>query len=177
MNANRPPFPERLEAARHLLGDLDRHRGEILDRLPGWWRDQAEAAASHAHGAYRQVAAVAALVEPDRWRNPQEVISPSSGERSIRLFAAAMGCAPCPHLRNGRAAPGVVVVDLNHRIAVCQRCTRTRRKPVDDQRCEICDEPVADNIFASFVAHLGSLVFMGHVGDSCCGWMAREEAA
>lgn len=173
------PFPERVTVARRLVTFVDRHSDGLRDELGVAWTDQMQAAIGHAYGVWRAAGHRIRNVDP-RWRDAQafayQLGEPAGDERHVQLLAATIGCRPCHHLRGRQLTPAVVFADLNHRLAVCERCVRTTRKPVLDRRCEVCDADVADNTFTEMLVQVGNTLICGNVG-SCCRWLLDAETS
>ena len=68
------------------------------------------------------------------------------------------------------------LVDLNHRIVTCQRCAATWRTPLDDERCEVCDEPAGPR-FTPFLIQMGYVAIGGNAGECCARLVVGEVAA
>lgn len=170
------PFPARLAAARRLLETLATRGHEIAASTNVSYLDQLQAAMSDAHRVWRDTTVLLPIIEPARWTGVRPVDVPYGSEAHVHLVAAAMGCLPCHHMRRG-GSPGIVTINLNLRLALCPRCVRTHRKPIAGPRCEVCDENVADNVFFPLYVHVGSAIFVGDAGVSCCGHLATEATA
>lgn len=161
------PFAERLAKARQVLDLLEEYGHELRAEVDTGRRDQMDAAQSEAFRLWGDIRATLQHAEPGRWTRSDEMGRPHV---VAHFFAAEMACQRCVHLRRG-AAPNAAIVDLNHRLAVCRLCARTIRTPLDDRRCEICDETVADNLFMEFSVRVGPSIFVGNLGTACCGWL------
>lgn len=83
------------------------------------------------------------------------------------LVAAGMDCSRCVHLRKARG-PMPVIVALALRLALCDRCARTVRKPPADEadRCDICGSR-GNATFTPFRTVAGTTVFLGDAGNCC----------
>ena len=166
MTADRVPFPERLAAARQVVAHVEANYDELAEAIPTWWLDQVQAAVAEAHTNLLALAPLLRELEPDRWRDATPIHDEPTAEQTALLLAALYGCSPCWHLRS-RDQPGPLLADLNHRLVLCRRCCRTHRRVVHDDRCEICDGPVPDRRFESFVIACAAVTYVGNAGDCC----------
>lgn len=156
-------FTERVDAIRTLLESNP-------PPLPGWLKDQLQAAGADAWGQFTMPAA-AALTALNRDVTHRTASGNDAVNSQAHLFAAAAACTPCPHVRRGRG-PMPVYVKLPVRVAVCRRCTGTRRNPPagEDDRCDVCGSR-GNEQFIPFVAQIGHLVLAGDLG-LCCEHLA-----
>ncbi len=161
-------FIDRLQLARDIL----EHREQLRAETPVSELDQAQAAARDVFGRCMAVGDALRALEPEgNWR--QVVYQDVELDKRAYVMAAVMGCLPCPHIRE--LSPRPLVADLNHRLLLCDRCNHTRRRRVDDLRCEVCDSYVADNIFHAVVLAVAGILAVGNVGADCCAWLVGEE--
>ncbi len=63
--------------------------------------------------------------------------------------------------------PDVILADLKDRLVLCRRCAQTRRRVMDDDRCEVCGRAVPDRQFHSFVIAAAGVTCIGNAGDCC----------
>lgn len=164
------PFADRLRVAQAMINLTDRHRGPLCSELGIAWRDQHQAATAETMHNITQLPPLLRQAEPLYWQHSAISTELPTPAQEAMILAALMGCQPCAHLQptGGRLpSPGPIIADLNHRLALCRRCCRTRRKPIDDGRCEICDADVPDRKFASFVIAHGTIMLIGDRGDCC----------
>lgn len=161
------PFPDRLELARTIYADRAGIAETIAEHVPNRtaYEDQAGAALADAFHTWNRVAD--RLSSIDKWSRPERITPEAGAELAAHLFAAALGCTTCGHIAFG--APGLTLVDLNRRLILCTNCMQENREPIVDQRCEICDQHVADNVFAEFVNQIGPCIYVGNLGVACCG--------
>lgn len=144
---------------------------------PDQLADQIRAATADAHGFVHRFAALAAVIEPNRWAQ----VAPRSNdddnatkEAWLRIMLAVEGGKVCQHLRTGGPQPATARLAL-HRVD-CQRCLATVRRPPADEadRCDWCGERDIET-FLPIVVHVGPLVA---IGDACttCGTALRTAA-
>jgi hypothetical protein len=165
-------YQERLVVARSTVA----FRDELRARTPPWIRDQVDAGGREQHRNVADVGMLLPLIAPDRgWYQTSATDLEDFGlDRAARLYAASMGCAPCIHLRRNGAQPAWA--QLNHRIVTCRRCAATWRTPIDDERCEVCDEQ-AGPTFTPFLIQLGLVAIGGNAGDCCAQVVIGDVAA
>ena len=157
------PFPVRLACAREMVATMRPLGVAQLDQL--------EAAASQVDAILAAATVGLTALMPGRFSATGHHVD---ADQKARLLAAILGCRPCCHLGPGTGAQPRMA-DLNHHRLVCLRCAQTVYRRIDDDRCELCDEPTAGR-FSEVLCSLGNTLISGNVGD-CCLWVATGERA
>lgn len=147
------PFADRLDSARWMLAEMGTRRHPPGSPLA----DQQQA-------AERDAGMLFAALEDAFPGAAEQVDNP---EALIHLLAAAQDCKPCVHVRRSQSAIPIVL-DLNHRLALCPVCVGTYRTPIEDCACEVCGEETGDCLLIGFSVSFGPLVFIGTAGADCC---------
>lgn len=152
------PFAERVELARAVLAN------QATGQLPVWLADQAHAAANDTTDIARAIH----RAMPHWSAIAGDLTDADDMDRSAMFVAAWMAHDwRCPHVR-AMKAPAPVIAHLTSGRTYCvARCGRSRFRPLNMDRCDLCGEVVPSNQFVEFVVQIGGVLFAGNAGDCC----------